>query len=148
MGGGGLQPRLMRHPPTYLSKPLGGGAVWGGGGRLEGVGVDCESLTPTQGPTQQSMDRESLTPTQGATQQSVDCESLTPTQGTTQQSVEKRNKKERKNALCSPTKIWRRTWAGVLLQMHDLHFATNDICIAARLANLPLESTSQQTTFV
>ena len=32
--------------------------------------------------------------------------------------------------------------------MHDLHFATNDICIAARLANLPLESTSQQMTFV
>ena len=33
---------------------------------------DCESLTPTQGVTQQSMDCESLTPTQGATQQSVD----------------------------------------------------------------------------
>ena len=50
--------------------------------------VDCESLTPTQGATQQSLDCESLTPTQGATQQSVDCESLTPTQGATQQSVE------------------------------------------------------------
>ena len=37
---------------------------------------------------------------------------------------------------------------GVLLRMQDLHFATNDICIAARLANLPLESTSQQMTFV
>ena len=49
---------------------------------------DCESLTPTQGATQQSMDCDSLTPTQGATQQSVDCESLTPTQGATQQSVD------------------------------------------------------------
>ena len=35
-----------------------------------------------------------------------------------------------------------------LLQMQDLHFAKNDICIAARLANLRPESTSQQTTFV
>ena len=34
--------------------------------------VDCESLTPTQGATQQSVNCESLTPTQGATQQSVD----------------------------------------------------------------------------
>ena len=50
--------------------------------------VDCESLTPTQGATPQSVDCESLTPTQGATQQSVDCESLTPTQGATQQSVD------------------------------------------------------------
>ena len=50
--------------------------------------VDCESLTPTQGPTQRSMDCESLTPTQGAMQQSVDCESLTPTQGATQRSVD------------------------------------------------------------
>ena len=49
--------------------------------------VDCESLTPTQGATQQSVDCESLTPTRGATQQSVDCESLTPTRGATQQSV-------------------------------------------------------------
>ena len=31
---------------------------------------------------------ESLTPTQGATQQSVDCESLTPTQEATQQNVD------------------------------------------------------------
>ena len=50
--------------------------------------VDCESLTPPQGATQQSVDCESITPTQGATQQSVDCESLTPTQGATQQSVD------------------------------------------------------------
>ena len=50
--------------------------------------VDCESLTPTRGATQQSVDCESLTPTRGATQQSVDCESLTPTRGATQQSVE------------------------------------------------------------
>ena len=34
--------------------------------------VDCESLTPTEGATQQSVDCESLTPTQGATQKSVD----------------------------------------------------------------------------
>ena len=34
--------------------------------------VDCESLTPTRGATQQSVDCESLTPTRGATQQSVD----------------------------------------------------------------------------
>ena len=40
--------------------------------------VDCESLTPTQGATQQSVDCESLTPTQGATQQSVDCELALP----------------------------------------------------------------------
>ena len=30
--------------------------------------VDCESLSPTRGATQQSVDCESLTPTQGATQ--------------------------------------------------------------------------------
>ena len=52
------------------------------------LSVDCESLTPTQGATQQSVDCKSLTPTQGATQQSVDCKSLTPTQGATQQSVD------------------------------------------------------------
>ena len=38
------------------------------------IRVDCESLTPTQGATQQSVDCESLTRTQGATQQSVDSE--------------------------------------------------------------------------
>ena len=47
-----------------------------------------ESLTPTRGATQQSVDCESLTPTRGVTQQSVDCESLTPTRGATQQSVD------------------------------------------------------------
>ena len=57
-------------------------------GNLRTWSVDCESLTPTQGATQQSMECESLTPTQGATQRSVDCESLTPTQGATQQSVD------------------------------------------------------------
>ena len=31
--------------------------------RVEMLGEDCESLTPTQGATQQSMDFESLTPT-------------------------------------------------------------------------------------
>ena len=39
-GGGRLQLVLMRHPPGYLSKLGGrglGGAVGGGGGRLEGV---------------------------------------------------------------------------------------------------------------
>ena len=50
--------------------------------------MDCESLTPTQGATQQSVDCESPTPTQKATQQSVGCESLTPTRGATQQSVD------------------------------------------------------------
>ena len=49
--------------------------------------VDCGSLTPTRA-TQQSMDCESLTPTRGAMQQSVDCESLTPTRGGTQKSVD------------------------------------------------------------
>ena len=52
---------------------------------------------------------ESLTPTQGATQQSMDCESLTPTQGATQQSVGKRNKKERKKECTTafaPERIW------------------------------------------
>ena len=43
--------------------------------------VDCESLTPTQRATQQSMDSESLTPTQGATQRSMDYEFLTPALG-------------------------------------------------------------------
>ena len=47
-----------------------------------------ESLTPTRGATQKSVDCESLTRTRGATQQSVDCESLTPTRGATQQSVD------------------------------------------------------------
>ena len=55
---------------------------------LNATCVDCESLTPTRGATQQSVDCESLTPTRGATQQSVDCESLTPTRGATQQSVD------------------------------------------------------------
>ena len=57
--------------------------------------VDCGSLTPTRGATQQSVDCESLTPTRGATQQSVDCESLTPTQGATQQSVGVKTKKRK-----------------------------------------------------
>ena len=48
----------------------------------------CESLTPTQGATQQSVDGESLTPTKGAKQQRLDCESLTPTQEAMQQSVD------------------------------------------------------------
>ena len=50
--------------------------------------MDCESLTPTRGATQQSVECESLTPTRGARQRSVDCESLTPTRGATQQSVD------------------------------------------------------------
>ena len=58
----------------------------------------------------------------------------------------RRGKKER--MAFAPERIWRCTWAGVLLRMQDLHFATNNTCIAARLANLPLESTSQQTAFV
>ena len=41
----------------------------------------------------------------------------------------------------APERIWQCTWAGVLLRMQDLHFATNDICTAARLANLALKST-------
>ena len=45
--------------------------------RVEMLGVDSESPTPTQGAMQQSVDCESLTPTRGAAQQSVDCESLT-----------------------------------------------------------------------
>ena len=49
--------------------------------------MDCESLTPTRGATQQSVGCESLTPTRVATQQSVDCASLTPTRGATQKSV-------------------------------------------------------------
>ena len=52
------------------------------------VSVDCKSLTPTQGATQQSVDCGSLTPTQGATQPSVDCKSLIPIQGATPQSVD------------------------------------------------------------
>ena len=64
--------------------------------------MDCESLTPTQGATQQSVDCESPTPTRGATQQSVDCESLTPKRGS-------KKKKERKweaklHSRGSPTK--------------------------------------------
>ena len=56
--------------------------------RAKMLGVDCESLTPTQGATQQVLDCESLTPTQEATQQCVDCNSLTPTQGATQKSLD------------------------------------------------------------
>ena len=33
------------------------------------------------------------------------------------------------------------TWAEVLLRMQDLHFTTNDICIAPRLANPALKGT-------
>ena len=39
-GGGGLQPVLMRHPPSYLSKLWGGGG-WAGGAVLGGVGWRC-----------------------------------------------------------------------------------------------------------
>ena len=49
--------------------------------------MDCESLTRTQGATQQSMDCEYLTATHRATQQSMDGGSLTATQGDMQQSV-------------------------------------------------------------
>ena len=70
--------------------------------------VNCESLIPTRGATQQSVDCESPNPTQGAMQQSVDCESLTPTRGATLQSMGVK-KKERKweakvHSRGSPTK--------------------------------------------
>ena len=71
---------LLHHP--YI---LGGPQCQARGAKSK---VDCESLTPTQGATQQSVDCESLTPTRGTTQHSVDCESLTPTRGATQQSVD------------------------------------------------------------
>ena len=66
----------------------------------------------------------------------------------TKRGKEKQERKKERSTVFAPERIWRCTWAGVLLRMQDIHFATNDICIAARLANLPLESTSQQTTFV
>ena len=66
----------------------------------------------------------------------------------TKRGKEKQERKKERSTVFAPERIWRCTWAGVLLRMQNLHFATNDICIAARLANLPLESTSQQTTFV
>ena len=98
--------------------------------------MDCESLTPTRGATQQSVDYESLTPSQGARQQSVDCESLTPTQGaTTKLGKDKQARKKQRSALARE-RIWRCTRAGVLLRQQDLHCATNNICIAARLADL------------
>ena len=49
----------------------------------EELGLDCKSLTPTRGATQQSVDSESPSPTRGATQQSADCESLTPIRAAT-----------------------------------------------------------------
>ena len=86
----------LRHPRTKGHKTRNGRltpAFSGAQNRVEMlchpyILVDCESLTPTRGATQQSVDCESLTPTRGATQQSVDCESLTPTQGAMQQSVD------------------------------------------------------------
>ena len=66
----------------------------------------------------------------------------------TKRGKEKQERKKERSTAFAPERIWCCPWAGVLLRMQDLHFATNDICIAARLANLPLESTSQQTTFV
>ena len=38
-GGGRLQPALMRHPTSYLSKLGGEGSLGGGGVRLEGVAI-------------------------------------------------------------------------------------------------------------
>ena len=60
----------------------------------------------------------------------------------------KQKGKKGRSTVFAPKTIWRCTWARVLFQVHDLHFTTNNICVAARLANLPPESTSQQTTFV
>ena len=53
----------------------------------------------------------------------------------TKRGKEKQERKKQRNVF-APEKNWRCTRAGVLLRMQDLHFATNDICIAARLANL------------
>ena len=77
-------------------------------------------------------------------------ESISPTRGAMPKRGKERQKDERKNAVpaFAPERICRCTWAGVFLRMQDLHFATKDICVVSRLANLALESTLQQTTFV
>ena len=89
-GGGGLNTLLHSRKCTFKLGARGGlkRARKFGHASTSSPSVDCESLTPTRGATQQSVDCESLTPTQGAMQQSVHCESLTPTRGATQQSVD------------------------------------------------------------
>ena len=71
-------------------------------------------------------------------------ESVSPPQGATPKCGKERKKDERKNTVpaFAPERIWDCTWAGVLLRMHDLHFATNNICIVPRLANLALKGTN------
>ena len=64
---------------------------------------------------------------------------------TTKRGKEKQERKKERNPAFGPERIWRCTWAGILLRMQDLHFATNDICIVPRLANLALKSTDGLT---
>ena len=54
----------------------------------------------------------------------------------TKRGKEKQERKKERTTAFAPESIWRCTWAGVLLRMQELHFTTNDICIAARLAHL------------
>ena len=77
-------------------------------------------------------------------------ESVSPTQGATPKHWKERKKDERNKAVpaLAPQRIFQCTWAGLLLRMQDLHFATNDICTAPHLAEFVLKSASQQTTFV
>ena len=68
----------------------------------------------------------------------------------TKRGKEKQEKKSERRTAFRPERIWRCTWARVLLRMQDLHFATNsagkhfatnNIYILPRLANLALKST-------
>ena len=144
-GGGGTTSGPDATPPPLSVKTWGGGgaggAVWGG--RLEGVGGSPHPQL--EGPRQSVGVR--IPNSRGHAKA---WESVSPTQGATPKGGKERQEEERKNAVTAltPKEFRAALGPGPLLRMQDLHFTTNDICIAARLANLPLESTLQQTKFV
>ena len=78
---------------------------------------------------------ESVSPTRGATQKRG---SPYPQLEGPRQSVGNRTRKMKERTQCVHP---RKNLVLHLLRMQDLHFATNDICIAPRLANLALKST-------
>ena len=96
-------------------------------------------------------------PTQGATHQSVGVPNPNSRGHTTKRGLrdpnpnsrghatkhgkEKQERKKEHNTAPTLERIRHCTWDGVLLPMQDLHFATNDICIAPLLANMALKST-------
>ena len=56
--------------------------------------------------------------------------------GHTTKRGEEKEERKKERSVFAPERIRHCTQAGVLLRMQDLHCGTNDICIAARLADL------------